>query len=277
MERPELTVRFWGVRGSIACPGADWVRYGGNTACVELRCGNCLLIFDAGTGLRPLGQALLAESPTVTAELFLSHTHLDHIYGLPFFAPCFGAGNRLRFWAGHLTPPQRLSDALHAVMAPPLFPDVRSKFGAEIDFVDFRAGETLAPHSDVRVRTSPLAHPGGATGYRVEWAGKSVAYVTDIEHRPPAPDPAVLALVERADIMIYDADYTEEEFRERQGWGHSTWQEAVRIGDQAAVKTVVLFHHDASHTDTVLDDIAEAARRARPGTLVAREGLTLTL
>lgn len=127
------------------------------------------------------------------------------------------------------------------------------------------------------MRTAALNHPGGATAYRVEWAGKSLAYTTDTEHCAEGPDPAVLTLVAGADVMIYDANYTDEDYPHHRGWGHSTWQEGVKLARSAGVRRLVLFHHDPARTDAMLDDIAQAAAAAYAGTIVAREGLTLTL
>jgi phosphoribosyl 1,2-cyclic phosphodiesterase len=148
-------------------------------------------------------------------------------------------------------------------------------FTAKVRFVDFAAGATLAPHPDIRLVTAPLNHPNGATGYRIEFAAKAVAYVTDTEHRPDGPDRNVLALADHADVMIYDATYTDAEYPKHKDWGHSTWQEGVRLADAAQVSTLVLFHHDPGHDDTFMDRIAADAAAARPGTIVAQEGLVL--
>ncbi|MCC7275596.1 MAG: MBL fold metallo-hydrolase [Alphaproteobacteria bacterium] len=275
MDGSAISVRFWGVRGSIACAGPQTARYGGNTACVELRCGGHTLVFDAGTGIRPLGLAL-AREPAADLDLFFSHTHLDHVLGLPFFAPALTAGRRLRLWAGHLLPAMTLEAAVRRMMTPPLFPVPVETLRADLEFRDFRAGETLRPCTGVTVRTAPLDHPDGATGYRVEHGGRAVAYVTDIEHRPGERAAAVVDLVRGADLMIYDSTYTDAEFVERKGWGHSTWEEALRVADAAGVGRVVLFHHDPGHDDDFMDAVAAAAAISRPGTVVAREGETLT-
>jgi phosphoribosyl 1,2-cyclic phosphodiesterase len=271
-----MSVRFWGVRGSIATPGVDTLRYGGNTACIEVRCGDALLILDAGTGLRPLGDALGAAGLPVDAEIFCTHTHIDHLCGFPFFAPCFDARTRLRLWAGHLAPPQSLREVYRTTLTAPLFPDLMDHLPATLEFREFAAGDSLSPRPGLIVETAPLNHPGGATGYRFEWGGKSVAYITDTEHRGEALDPNVLRLVDRADIMIYDANYTDEDYPQHVGWGHSTWQEGVRLADKALVGTLVVFHHDPARTDEMLDEIAAAAESRRSGTVVAREGLVLT-
>jgi phosphoribosyl 1,2-cyclic phosphodiesterase len=275
LAQTDLTIRFWGVRGSIPCPGPETVRYGGNTSCVEIRCGRRLLIFDGGSGLRPLGNALVAGGRPVDVDLFYSHTHLDHIVGLPFFAPAYSAGNRIRFWAGHLKPDSDIKAVLDKMMSAPLFPVPIDIFEARLDFRDFVAGETLAPYNGIKMVTAPLNHPNGATGYRIEYGGKSVAYITDTEHHAGRSDPEVLRLMEHVDVAIYDSTYTDEEYARHRHWGHSTWEEGVRLARKAHVKQLVIFHHDPGHTDTIMDEIAAAAAKARPGTVVAHEGLLL--
>jgi phosphoribosyl 1,2-cyclic phosphodiesterase len=271
---PDFTVRFWGVRGSIACPGPDTVRYGGNTSCVEIRCGEHLLIFDGGTGLRLVGNELIGMGGSLDIDLFYSHTHFDHICGLPFFAPCYEARSRIRIWAGHLDG-IGIEAVLKKMMAAPLFPIPMGIFAAKIAFVDFAAGTTLDPYPGIRLFTAPLNHPNGATGYRIEYRQKAVAYVTDTEHRPDGPDENVLRLVDGVDVMIYDATYTDAEYPKHRAWGHSTWEEGVRLANVAGVGTLVLFHHDPGHDDAFMDQIATAAADARPGTIVAQEGLVL--
>jgi phosphoribosyl 1,2-cyclic phosphodiesterase len=269
-----FSVKFWGVRGSIPSPGPATLKYGGNTSCVEMRCGRHLLIFDAGSGLRELGRELMAGGP-VEADLFLSHTHYDHLAGLPFFMPAFEPRNRFRVWAGHLAPERTIEAVLRTFMAEPLFPVPLDIFHAQMTFQDFRAGETLSPRPGVTIRTAALNHPNRATGYRVEFAGKSACYVTDNEHTDGVVDPAIMDLVTGTDLLIYDATFTDDEYPRYKGWGHSTWQEGVRLAKQARVKTVALFHHEPTHDDAMLDEVARDAAREFPGAIVAREGATL--
>ncbi|MDJ0950067.1 MAG: MBL fold metallo-hydrolase [Alphaproteobacteria bacterium] len=273
-DKTGFTVTFWGVRGSLATAGPGTVRYGGNTSCVEIRCDGELIIFDAGTGLRTLGLALDGNGP-VDADLFFSHTHLDHVVGLPFFAPLFQPENNVRMWAGHLQPEHDLQEVICSMMRAPLFPVPPDMFGAEPHYNDFLCGETLTPKPGVTIKTAPLNHPDRATAYRVEFEGKSVCYVTDTEHDPSGLDENILGLIRGADLFIYDSTYTDEEYPSYKGWGHSTWQEGVRLSDAAGVKTLVLFHHDPSHDDVFMDGVAAAAEQMRPGTIVAREGLSL--
>lgn len=276
---PTFQAKIWGARGSIPCPGQAYAHYGGNTSCVEMICGGKRLIFDAGSGLRALGQSLINGGDPLAAEgghLFLTHTHYDHVIGLPFFKPLFDKGHRWHLWAGHLIPESDLAAVLHKFMAAPLFPVPPKIFSCALTFEDFEAGATLELDSDIVIRTAPLNHPNRATGYRVDYAGKSICYVTDTEHRKDGPDRNVLGLIEGADIVIYDANYTDEEYVKYAGWGHSTWQEGVRLCELAKAGRLVLFHHDPARKDGVLKAIEREAAAARPGTVAAREGLVLT-
>lgn len=271
-----MNVRFWGVRGSIASPGASTIRYGGNTSCVEVRCGESLLILDAGTGLRELGKTL-SPTPAVHADILLSHCHADHVCGLPFFAPCYSATNSLRLWAGNLVPDYKLADVIGLMMAPPLFPVGYDVFKANIEFRDFAAGEVLNPLSDVTVRTIRLKHPHGATGYRLEYAGRALAYVTDHELGDAAFDRPLVSFLRDVDLLIYDCTYTDEEIGSHIGWGHSSWRQGLRFAEAAAARRFCLFHHDPDHDDDMLDGIAEQAGAMRAGTVVACEGMSLEI
>lgn len=268
-----MTLRFWGTRGGVAAPGPDTVRYGGNTACIELTCGPHLLILDAGTGLRPLGDALTARGGPVEADILLSHTHLDHIIGLGFFAPLFRPDTVLRIHGGHLDR-TGLRAALATSLSEPLMPNLFAAARARIDIRAHRPGASLALHPGLDVTLASLTHPGGSVGYRIDYGGRSLAFVTDTEHQPGVVDPVVVALARGADMLIYDANYTDAEFSSRRDWGHSTWQQGLRIAEAAAVGRLILFHHDASRTDPAIDAIAAAANRRRPGTIAAAEGDT---
>lgn len=273
----KLSVKFWGTRGSIPCPGPGTFRYGGNTACVEVRCGGRLLIFDGGTGIRELGDALMKSGETIDANIFLSHCHIDHIGGFPFFAPFFSDKHRFRLWAGNLAPPLGVRTALGQLTSPPIFPVGLDAFKAAIEYRDFRAGETLRPFDGATLRTAPLHHPDGATGYALDYDGRSVAYLTDNEEPAGNFDPGLVALARGADLAIYDCTFTEEEIASKRGWGHSTWRGGLRLADAAGVKTLCLFHHAPEHDDAFMDRILAAARAARPGTIAAVEGSVIEL
>jgi phosphoribosyl 1,2-cyclic phosphodiesterase len=271
----DFFVRFWGVRGSIACPGPDTAIYGGNTPCIEIRCGSDLLVFDAGTGLRALGKSI-ATAGITDVDLFLSHTHVDHIIGFPFFCYAFKPENALRVWSGHLDGGRTTESVLRQFMSEPLFPVPVDIFGADVSYRDFSAGETLTPRDGVTLRTAALNHPQNATGYRVEFAGKSICYVTDTEHFEDGPDRNILGLIDGADIVIYDSMFSDAEYPDYKGWGHSTWEEGARLCEAANVGTFVVFHHLPDRTDADLDVLAQAVDRMRAGSVVAREGMTLS-
>lgn len=242
----QFTVHFWGVRGSIACPGAQTVGYGGNTPCIEMRVGGKRLIFDGGTGLRVLGQALLSQMP-VEAYMFFTHSHWDHIQGFPFFVPAFIKGNKFRIHGSIAPNGSTIEQRLNDQMLHPNFPVPLQIMAAQLEFCDIDIGKTLEI-GDLRVDTALLNHPGETVGYRVNWQGYAAAYITDTEHYPDRLDENVLKLAQNADIMIYDATYTDEEYNSPKspkiGWGHSTWQEAVKVAKAANVKKLVIFHHE---------------------------------
>jgi phosphoribosyl 1,2-cyclic phosphodiesterase len=271
-----FSVRFWGVRGSIACCGPHTARYGGNTSSLEIRCDERMLLFDAGTGLRYLGNSIGDAGP-IDADLFLTHTHFDHVVGLPFFKPFFKPQNRFRLWAGHLSEGMTLRRVLGEFMMSPLFPVPPQVFRARMEYREFKAGDTLRPAGGIAVRTAPLNHPDGATGYRVDYGGRSICYLTDTEHVPGALDRNVLGLIAGADLVIYDSMYTDAEYETYVGWGHSTWQEGVRLCRAAGAKRLAVFHHDPEHDDETLDGIAREVERELPGSIVARDGLVVAV
>lgn len=272
-----LRVKFWGVRGSIACPTLKHIRYGGNTSCVEVRAGEQRVIFDAGTGLRELGNHLLGKG-LKSANLFLSHTHWDHIDGFPFFTPIYQASFSLVVRAGHLHQVEGgIRNVIDKQMSNPYFPVPIGSLKAQLVLEDFRAGDTLPLDGGLRLLTCPLNHPGNATGYRLEYQDKVVCYVTDTEHRPGQPDQNILGLIQGADLVIYDATYSDEEYLSHVGWGHSSWQEGIRLCQAAGAKHLALFHHDPSHEDNFMAKLEKAAFRQWPGTLVARQGMVLVV
>lgn len=272
-------IKFWGVRGSIPCPGADTVRYGGNTSCVEMQVGSQRLIFDGGTGIRILGESLLSQMP-LEAHLLFTHSHWDHIQGFPFFVPAFVKGNQFHIYGLPAPNGVTMQERLHDQMLHPNFPVPLQIMQAQLKFYDFEIGESLEL-GEITVETARLNHPGEAIGYRVNWRGLSAAYITDTEHFPDRLDENVLRLSRHADVVIIDATYTDEEYYNEKstkvGWGHSTWQEAIKIAKAAKVKKLVLFHHDPSHDDNFLDHIGEKASLVFPDTILAREGLSLEL
>lgn len=271
----EFSLRFWGVRGSTPTPGVGTLRYGGETSCLEVRAGHARMLVDCGSGARNLGMELCQKKQSADMDILFTHTHLDHICGLPFFWPAFDPDSRINAWAGHFEEPElKLADVVNRIMSPPVFP-LAAKSLKALSFCDYQVGTELPVCGDATVRTMRLNHPGGACGYRIEFQGKVICVITDHEHGNAEIDAKLPGFVEGADIMIYDAMYTDEEYETYVGWGHSTWQKAVELAREAEVKTPVLFHHDPRRLDDELDEIGKVAADVYPGTLVAREGLTL--
>ena len=273
----QFIVHFWGVRGSIPCPGTHTVRYGGNTSCVEIQVGEKRLVFDGGTGLHVLGKSLLAKAPT-EAHIFFTHSHWDHMQGFPFFTPGFVKGNTFHIYGAIAPDGSTIEQRLNDQMLHPNFPVPLQIMQANLYFRDIKAGEEI-DIDDVIVETAPLNHPGEAIGYRVNWRGGTAVYITDTEHFPDRLDENVLWLARNADILIYDSTYTDEEYycpdSPKIGWGHSTWQEAIKIAKAADVKQLVIFHHDPAHDDDFLDRVGKEAKEKFPGAIMAKEGMEL--
>ena len=275
----QFTVKFWGVRGSIPCPGPQTVRYGGNTPCVEMQVGGKRFIFDGGTGIHVLGQSLLPKMP-LEAYIFFTHSHWDHVQGFPFFVPGFVAGNKFHIYGAVAPDGSTVEQRLNDQMLHPNFPVPLQIMQSNLDFCEVSPGKTIHIE-DIAVETVLLNHPGESVGYRVNFNGGSAVYVTDTEHYPDKLDENVLRLANNADILIYDSTYTDDEYYSSKspkiGWGHSTWQEAIKVAEAANVKTLVIFHHDPSHDDEFLDRIGQEAKQRFPGAVMAKEGMVLNV
>src|SRR5829696_3304275 len=242
MDDADFVVRIWGARGSLSVPAAQNSDFGSDTCCVEVRCGSRVLVFDAGTGAASLGRALDEEGLT-DFDLFFTHCHFDHIIGLPFVKPLYRQGVTARLHAGHFEDGTTCREMVERFMRPPYFPLTPLQFRARVEFRDFQPPHSWLAHPGIDLSTARLNHPGGAVGYRVDFSGRSVCYVTDTEHEPGAPDRNVLRLIEGADMLIYDCMYTDAEFHKYRGYGHSTWEEGVRLCRAAGVDQLILFHH----------------------------------
>jgi phosphoribosyl 1,2-cyclic phosphodiesterase len=273
---PVATLTFWGVRGSIPTCGRETIRHGGNTSCVSIEHGDCLVILDAGTGIRRLGTHLLSQGRPggIEGSILLSHEHWDHIQGLPFFAPLFSTGHRFVIYGE----PKRgtLEEIIRNQMREPYFPIELDAFEASIRFVDVGPGHEIQLGEAVSATTHRLTHPNGALGYLLHVDGKRVAYVTDHEHEAGHLSPEVLDMTRGADILIHDSQYSREHLqKDRRGWGHSAWEDVVDLALEARVQTLFLFHHDPDATDEELDDRLARACQRFPGARMAREGLTV--
>jgi phosphoribosyl 1,2-cyclic phosphodiesterase len=268
-----LRARFWGVRGSIPTPQLENLKFGGNTACVEISTAEERVVFDAGSGIRSLSQCMMKEAngSSIETRIFLTHFHWDHIQGIPFFAPIYMPKNHISFFSGTTGPP--LEETLEGQMAKPYFPIDFSQVAARRDFCQISPGTSIRT-SDLTISPFALNHPQGASGYRIEAGGAVIVYATDYEHGDAKLDKVLRDHAANADLLICDAQYTPEEYETHRGWGHSTWVNAVAVAKDARAKQLVLFHHDPIHDDDFMANIVKQAREAFPNLEAAYEGLT---
>jgi phosphoribosyl 1,2-cyclic phosphodiesterase len=289
----DMFVRFWGVRGSIPTPGPRTRRYGGNTSCVEVRVGDTLLVFDAGTGMRELGVQLLRARPKeMTVHLFLSHPHWDHIQGFPFFGPAYVDSTTIYVYGPKGD--DKNYQLLSGQMANAYFPVRFSDLGAHIVARSFAGTSVKA--GEVKVKCFGQKHPGGSVGFRVEHGDKSIVFATDSELDQVLIDPAIVKrdpealrelpddlvqAVQGADLLIADAQYTDAEYTTKVGWGHPRATTVVDLAAQAGVRQLALTHHDPMHSDRDVDlMVLECQERAASHGVElevfgAREGVTL--
>ncbi len=289
-----MEVRFWGTRGSIPSASPRHIKYGGNTSCVSVRIGKKLIIFDAGTGIRFLGNEILG-SPGLDADIpiFISHTHWDHIQGFPFFLPAYSPKYHLRVY-GPESFNHSISDLFAMQMRYAFFPVRLGAMKSRIDFLRTRMGTIAAPNLPCAVTAFVLNHPVLVYGYRIDWQGRSLVYATDVEwlrkNRPPLPAggrPAQMKVYQRlvdvvnrnlepcfnqADVLIFDAMYTDAEIKTKTGWGHSTLTDAVDLAARAKIKKVFLFHHDPVHDDRQVDAMEREIRA-----MARRRGLSVDI
>jgi phosphoribosyl 1,2-cyclic phosphodiesterase len=280
-----MLARIWGCRGSLATPGRETLRYGGNTSCVEVECDDgTRIIFDAGTGIRALGRRLAANG-SGSIHLCLTHLHLDHIEGMGFFAPIFNADNVVHVW-GPRSSVRSLDERLARYLSAPLFPVELSDLPATFVFHDVE--DEPWDIGGARLVATAISHPGATLGYRIEADGRTLAYMPDHE-------PAVgvdlehlttdwisgFGLAQGADVLIHDAQYTDSEYADHVGWGHSSLSQALSFGTMTDVERMYFFHHDPLHSDEDLDaHIARAhelwqGNGARPE--LAYEGMELEI
>ena len=263
------------MRGGIPTPDAATCKFGGNTPCLEVRCGEQLLIFDAGTGIRQFG-AVLDQSQPIDADIFLTHCRFERTCGLPFFVPGYNPSNSFSVWGATSSKTQGVEAELTNLMTSPLFPIPLSFIGGLKKWCDFRAGDTLTPRKGIKVRTVALNHPQNATGFRLEYGGRSLCYISNTGHVPGKPDKGVLKLIKNADTVIYDSHYFDDAYPAKGLPSHSTWQEGARLCKQAGAKQLVPFLHHPDHNDARLDEV-QRALDANGGGVVAYEGLELAV
>ena len=278
-----MQARVWGCRGSVAAPGPDTVRYGGNTSCVEvLLSSGQVLVLDAGTGIRPLG-VLMQGSPCPELHILLSHLHLDHLQGLGFFRPLFDPGLDIHIW-GPPSPVQPLAERIAMYLSPPLFPVHLDDVAARLTFHD--APSEPVTIGSATIRAGLVQHQGPTVGYRIEEHGYSLVYLPD--HEPslgtelrslPPEWMSGYDLARGADVLLHDAQYRNHEYGAHVGWGHSGVADAMEFADKSGVRRLVLFHHDPYHTDDELEEVLLEARAIWPSAedrvCLASEGMTI--
>lgn len=285
----KIKIRFWGTRGSIPTPGRNTIKYGGNTSCVEVRVAGQLFIFDAGTGIRELGNLLKTQKGPCKAYIFLSHHHWDHIQGLPFFLPAYVAGNEFTI-LGANHPQASLEKIISDQMESVYFPVTLSYLSAKINFQHLTEGSFNI--ANVQIDTIATNHPALTFSYRLTQGGKKIVYMTDNEIEPQEIASSnmmdkrkkMLDFISHVDILIHDAQYSDEEYLlYKKEWGHSPWREALKLALDGNVKTLILFHHDPDHGDEVIDSFVEECQKEikRKGSkmkcLGAREGMELNV
>lgn len=269
----QLVVRFWGVRGSVPVAGPEYLATGGNTSCVEVRCGSHVLLFDAGSGLRQAGIELAIRGGR-SFHMFLSHSHYDHVVGLPFFAPLFDPDASCTIWSGH-APGMNTRQIVSELLRPPFFPAGPDIFRADVAYQDFEAGDVIRPAAGIAIDTARLDHPGGVIGYRLSFGGAAIAYMTDTGTRSEAANESAFQLADGVDMLIYDCMYTEEEALQRADFGHSSWKQGVDLCVRAKAKRLAMFHHAPDRDDAGVTALEMAARCVFPGAFSAREGMQL--
>ena len=273
-----MRVTVWGSRGTIAAPGPDTIRYGGQTSCVSVELADgSLAILDAGTGIRSFGASL--TEPPDRIDLLISHLHTDHIEGLRFFDPFWDASVEFHIW-GPPSPLRSLQQRMAPFFAPPFFPVHLRDVPSRPRFHE--AGSDPWTIGSAVVRAAMIKHPGPSVGYRIEEDGRSLAYLPDHEPALGADLASIepewisgLGLARGADVLFHDCQYTREEYERRLGWGHSTPEHAVTLAVRAGARRLVLFHHDPTHTDEQLEAMLADARSAADASLtieLAREG-----
>lgn len=266
---PKFEAIAWGARGSHPAQGPDVSRYGGTTSCVELRLDDRILVLDAGTGIIDLGEALVGgEAGSV--DLLISHAHLDHVMGLPFFAPLFRPDWKVTLWFAGVDGAPDAEALLATVVSPPLTPFRRDAFSCDLALRQLPGKGEVEFGPRTRLVTAPLTHPGGATGFRVEHSGRSFAYASDFEPDDGTGDASLCGLIQEADLAFLDCTYTPEEYGRHRGFGHADWLSAAKLAKRAGLRNLGLFHHAPGRCDASVAAIEAAARAVHPGRAIRR-------
>ncbi|MEM1291412.1 MAG: MBL fold metallo-hydrolase [Cyanobacteria bacterium P01_H01_bin.162] len=272
-----FTVQFWGVRGSVPTPGADTVRYGGNTACVEVLLGQHRIIFDGGTGLRVLGKHLQQQDHPVTAQILFTHTHWDRIQGFPFFGPAFIPGNQFDIYGATAANGASIKQRLTDQMLRPNFFTPLQKMSATMSFHTMIAGNIMTLENGATIETVTLNSHTSALGFRITYQGKSLVYATDSNTIAAGPDPNLLYLSQGADLLIYGGAYSETVDLDVERDAAMPCDQNIEIAEKTQVKEMVLFHHNPLHDDDYLDHVEMEIHNRCPQLRLAREGMIMQL
>ncbi len=280
-----MLIKFWGVHGSLPRPGASTLKYGGNTPCVEIRSGDTLLILDAGSGIRELGEDIIRRQKSgllplrnLKGHILISHLHWDHVQGFPFFGPAYQSGNEFQLYCGKGLR-HTIKTLMQCQMSQPNFPVRFEDMAAKIVCHEVDDGTTLILDS-LQVLVRELSHPGGCYGYRIEAEGRVVTYASDTEITSDV-DNKMFELAHNADVLVHDGMFTPEQYHglnghfSRASWGHSTWEGAVKTAISCSIKHLILFHH--GNDDRTVEAMEKKAREAFPNTTAAYEGLEIHL
>lgn len=268
----KFEVTFWGTRGTLPVSGAPFVRTGGNTNCIEITCDDHTIIIDGGTGIRELGSKLVAVAPNQKIHLMLTHAHYDHVEGIPFFAPFFNENSQININCGVLEGCRSTSELMQTFMTRPFFPVGPEVFSAQINYNTLEDNCVFKISDGIKVSTVPMNHPGNSTGYRIDFAGKSFACITDTEHTPGTHDENILRLIDNVDVFSYDCSLTDNELPDFQGYGHSTFEEGARLAKLANAGSMRASHHMPFRNDDELDAIEKQLKQQEPLNAIAREG-----
>ncbi len=271
----DVYLKFWGTRGSLPVSGPMHQKYGGNSSCVELAYHDQHIIIDGGSGLRFLGDELVQKG-VKNITLLISHFHNDHLCGIPFFAPLFDPEVTIKIYALPNDEGVTLKQALARYMAPPTYPVGLDIFKANIEFVNGCSGEEWAI-GDIAIKSHPIPHPGGCHAYRLSTPSQSIVYATDTEHVIGALNQELADFARQADYLLYDCTYDDDEFDKFIGFGHSTWQEGVRLCQHAEIENLAIIHHAPELTDAMLDERADRAAKIFKNAFVASDFLKIHL